>query len=278
MKAAFTVISCLMLRPAAGAFLKVKSVEPWPSSSSSKLRWAVDGRFNTTWVSNACRGGNSWTNYPAFNALSTACSKGFCSGSCNADLSSATDGSPYTAGSAGLSQGEGRAWASFLFPNGPIVASRSIYIRGSWPVDTQLSGLHPDGSTTPIAILGPSLTYLDLTYPGTGETLTGLTLQSATRDGVMRGFCYAGIGDCKTVTVTEVAVQSDDCYEQITVDFGAVKVLNNMKVKYSGFQSGSLSTSVDGLTFVTRLPALTTANTPTVVPIGDVAARYARLK
>mmetsp|Transcript_5877 Transcript_5877/g.6091 ORF Transcript_5877/g.6091 Transcript_5877/m.6091 type:complete len:1210 (+) Transcript_5877:764-4393(+) len=69
----------------------------------------------------------------------------------------------------------------------------------------------------------------------------------------MVGFCYAGVGDCQNFMVTEIAVQKAQCYEELTVDLGSNKLLSNFVAKYSGFIEGSVSTSIDGLTYANRI-------------------------
>lgn len=82
--------------------IPVVTVKPW-ATSSGQISNAVDNSLDTSWGSAACRSGG-WRSYEALNPLMNQCSTGACSGSCAADLSSATDGSPYTAGSAGLKE------------------------------------------------------------------------------------------------------------------------------------------------------------------------------
>jgi hypothetical protein len=48
-----------------------------------------------------------------------------------------------------------------------------------------------------------------------------LFLQASTKDGVMRGYCCAGTGDCKTLTMNEVGLQTMECYEEVSMDLGA---------------------------------------------------------
>ena len=177
-------------------FLKPLSVSA--SSSSALATRATDGFSNTSWTSGACLAGG-WRSNPDLNSLYMACAAGssYCSGTCDAVLTASTDGSGYTAGSAVMNSAQGLTWANFIFPNGPVNTSYGIYLRGIWPVNVTVMGLLDySGTTRKIGTVGPAKNYLDLTFPGPRDVLlTGLYLQTQTRDGVMRGFCYSGIGD-----------------------------------------------------------------------------------
>ena len=142
--------------------LPIKAFTDWPSSSGTKISNALDGNASTQWISSPCAAGG-WRSNPYFNPIFGICSKGMCSGTCDPNLAQATDGSPYTAGSAVMSHGEGRSWASILLPNG-ATRMQNIYVRGAWPVNTTVMGLASDGTYLNIAQVGPALTYLDLTY------------------------------------------------------------------------------------------------------------------
>ena len=158
-------VSCWLLSVLSqtSGLLSVASVKPWPSSSSTSVNAAVDASFDTSWISGSCRAGG-WRSMTRFNPLYGSCAAGSCSGSCNADLTSATDGSMYTAGSASLSQGEGRSWAVFPFPNDEARVVRNIFIRGAFPKDTTLFATLPDGGTVTVATLGPEMTWLEQNF------------------------------------------------------------------------------------------------------------------
>jgi hypothetical protein len=258
--------------------LKVFSVQPWPTSVGN-VNNSADNLLNTQWVSNPCRSG-AWRSNPVFNLLYGSCATGSCTGSCNTDLSSATDGSPYTAGSAPLSHAEGRSWINFPFRSGEALKVASIYIRGAWPMDTELFVTTPNGDVK-IATLSPQQNYLDLAFPAPTFPISGLKVQSITKDGVMRGYCYAGIGDCKTLSVTEVAVQTEDCYEQLVMDLGGNKVITNINVKFNGYTGGMISTSLDNMNFVDRIDLSVVPVSyflPQNVAVADVTARYVRFR
>jgi hypothetical protein len=218
-----------------------------------------------------------------FNSLYYACQSGYCSASCigknngSTSLSLATDGSPYTAGVIFFSQGEGRSWVKFLFPYGPSKSTSNIYIRGIWPVNTTLSALTSTGDELFIKLLDPSVNYLDLNLLGPNVSLSGLILQSVTRDGVMRGYCYAGVGDCKQIMVTEIASQIEPCYEQLTIDLSGLKLLQSMTVQYNGFSYGYLSVSVDGLSFVRKVK-IVPSWFQSKVSLNNITASFARFR
>jgi hypothetical protein len=187
----------------------------------------------------------------------------------------------YTAGSATLSQGEGRSWAVFPFPNDEARVVRNIFIRGAFPKDTILFATLPDGGTVTVATLGPEMTWLEQNFAAPVSAITGLYVQSATKDGVQRGYCYAGIGDCKTITVTEVAIQVEDCYEEIAFDLGSNQVITSMNVKFNNFVGGSMATSLDDANYVNRLNLMDIPSSyfvPKSVSIGNITARYVRFR
>ena len=260
--------------------IPVVSVKPWPSSSGSTPNQAFDGSQTTSWISSPCRAG-SWRTVSQLNVLNGACGAGYCSGSCSGDLTSSTDNSPYTAGSAGFSHGEGRSWASFPFPTGNARKVNSIYIRGAWPVDTTMYDVVQNGTRFPIASLQPTQNYLDVTVPAPQFPISGLYVQAQTKDGVMRGYCYSGVGDCKGLSITEVAVQTEDCYEELSVDLGSNKVLTRMDVRFNGFVDGGSATSLDDSNYVGRIGLKTIPSsyfTQQKVAIGNVTARYVRVR
>ncbi len=260
--------------------ITVASVKPWPSTGTATTNLAFDGSQATGWTSFSCRSG-AWRTIEPLNALFNACASGYCSSSCSTDLSSATDNNPYTAGTSSFSHGEGRSWASFPFPSGDARNVFGVYVRGSWPTNTTLFGIAQDGTLTPITMLQPTQTYLDVSLPGPAFPIKGLYLQAQTKDGVMRGFCYSGVGDCKSLSITEIAVQTADCYEELSVDLGYNKVLTRMDVRFNGFVGGSMATSIDGVNFFDRLDLMTIPSSYFVsqkVFISNITARYVRLR
>lgn len=239
--------------------LVVTSVHDWPTGSG-QLSFITDGDISTQWGSNACRAGG-WRKNKKQNRMYHACSTGICSASCSGNVSKATDGSPYTAGKAVLNHAEGIGWAQFPFPGGNEQIVESIYIRGLWPVNTTVfATVSPNsGASIVLGTLGPEQSARDIVYAAPSVPITGVRVQTATRDGVMRGYCYSGVGDCKTITVTEVAVQTSECYEEVTLDLGAAKVVSRLSLSFSGVYSGTMASSVDGLAFVDRLDLRTFA-------------------
>ena len=216
---------------------------------------------------------------PSFNLLLNSCKSGLCSGSCDASLTGATDNNPYTAGSASLNHGNGYAWADFPFVAGPS-SVQILYVRGMWPMNTSLYYLTSPGQVgANIATLNPSLNYQAMNYSGISASVYGLRLTTKTRDGVMRGFCYANVGDCTTITITEIAAQSKPCYEQLGADLGSLKIVQQIKMKYTGNTGGAILSSVDGLNFV-QLASLPTGsyNAFGVFNVGNVTARYFRFR
>jgi hypothetical protein len=260
--------------------IPVVSIKPWPTSTGSSLSNIIDGSQTTGWDSNPCRAG-AWMSNNNFNLLFKGCSGGLCSGSCSSNLTQATDNSPHTAGTVQFNQAEGRAWASIPFASGEAKSVFSIYIRGAWPPNTMLYGTTSSGQMVQIATLGPQQTYLDLTFPGPSVPINGLYVQSVTKDGVMRGFCYSGIGDCKTFTITEVGVQLAECYEEINLNLGSPKVINRLDVRFNGQNGGMIATSVDDLNYVNIKDINTIPSSYFVmqkVAFSNVTARYVRFR
>lgn len=222
-------------------------------NSGSLPSYAFDQLTSTSWSSSACRSGG-WKTNPDLNLLTGICNKGLCSATCDAKkLNSSNDLSTYTGATIPFSHSEGRSWVRYDFPNGLVKDIVSIYIRGSWAVNTTLYGVLSTGQLSPITILNPVSNYLDINLLGPFPAISGLYIEARSKDGVMVGFCYAGVGDCQNFMVTEIAVQKAQCYEELTVDLGSNKLLSNFVAKYSGFIEGSVSTSIDGLTYANRI-------------------------
>lgn len=200
-------------------YLPVSTVFPWPTTSSGSVSVSADGSYTTEWASYPCRAGG-WIGKSQFNALYGACASGQCSGSCdstaNANLASATDNNPYTGAWVPISHAEGRSWALFPFLNGSQSVIQ-IYVRGIWPINTQLFAIAANGASNLVATLGPQFNYQDLYFPGPSFPIAALKLKSVSIDGVMRGYCYSGVGDCKDLTVTEIAAQISPCLEQVAI-------------------------------------------------------------
>jgi hypothetical protein len=179
-----------------------------------------------------------------------------------------------------MNQGIGSTWARVPIPTGPTKIV-NIFTRGVWPINTTLSAIHADGTKTLLASLDPTFNYKNLFFdvPVTAAAVTELILQSNTRDGVMRGFCYGGIGDCKTMNINELAARSSSCYEQLTLDLGLVQIVEKFIFKFSGFVAGNLYTSIDGLNFFNRssLNKFSTGTQQSLL-INRVAARYVRFR
>ena len=263
--------------------LPVNEVGKWTYKDSKSLpKYAFDGNSSTSWISNACRAGG-WKVNAALNPIFRSCDAGLCASSCDASrLNSSTDQNPYTAGTAPFSHAEGRSWIVYSFPSGTLKGIVSIYLRGMWPVNTSLYGISADGSSlSRIAFIQPQSTYLDINLPGPFPELSGLKLEAVSEDGVMRGFCYANVGDCKSITVTDIAVQAASCYDEITADLGALRTVSYATARFGGFVDGAVLTSVDGTNFIRRLglqPFAQSANTVNIPFPGVVVARYIKFR
>ena len=213
--AATSLVANLLVSLAAGAVLPVRSVSSW-ATDSGNVNSSSDGNHSTDWVSSPCRAG-AWVGSTTFNAIARACESGFCSSSCDATPSSligATDNNPYTGGFAPASHGEGRAWAAIVVPTGPK-ALFSIYVRGIWAVNTTLTAISASGASVVVGVLGPQLNYQDVYFPAPSFAVASVRLDAWSSDGVMRGYCYSGVGDCLGFTITEIALQTVDCYEEV---------------------------------------------------------------
>lgn len=256
------------------------------TSSTNNLNslssYAFDSITSTSWVSSACRAGG-WKENNDINILLKTCSNGLCSSSCDVKkLNSSIDLNPYTGASIPFSQSEGRSWVRYDFPNGIVKNITSIYIRGAWAVNTTLYGILSSGQLTPITTLNPILNYLDNNLLGPFPPISGLYIEARSKDGVMVGYCYAGVGDCQGFTVTEIAVQKASCYEELTVDLGSNKILSNFIAKYGGFVEGSVSTSIDGLTYANRItlgpPPVSASQTAQYSFPSNTIGRYLKFK
>jgi hypothetical protein len=248
---------------------------------SSGLK-AFDGTTTTQWVSGACRTGG-WKSIKEINLLTDICANGLCSASCDAEkLTASNDLSVYTAATIPISHSEARSWVRYDFPSGLVEDITSIYLRGSWAVNTSLYGILSSGDLTELAILNQDSTYLDVNLLGPFPMISGLYLQANSKDGIMTGYCYAGVGDCQTFTVTEIAVQKSPCFEELTVDLGSDRLLSQFTAQYSGFVEGTVSTSVDGLTYFPRIsldpPPSSSSQTAEYQFPGTTMARYLKFR
>jgi hypothetical protein len=263
--------------------LPVAGVGKWTYRDSKSLpQYAFDGNSSTSWTSNACRAGG-WRVNPALNPIFRSCDAGLCVSSCDANrLNSSTDQNPYTAGTAPFSHAEGRAWIVYSFPSGALSGIVGLYLRGLWPADTLLYGISADGSSLlKLATIQPDSTYLDINLPGPFPALSGLRLEAASEDGVMRGYCYANVGDCKSITVTDIAVQASSCYDELTADLGTLRTVSYATARFGGFVDGAVFTSVDGTNFIRRVGLqqfAQSSNTVTIPFPGSVVARYVKFR
>ncbi len=240
-------------RSLAVSALSVVSSSASSVNTNSLPSYAFDGISTTSWTSGACRPGG-WRVNENLNLLTNICTKGLCSASCDAKkLNASNDQNPYTGAGIPFSHSEGRSWVRYDFPNGVAQDFVSIYIRGAWAVNTTLYGVLPSGELSKISTLGPELNYLEVNLNGPFPAMIALYLEAVSKDGVMVGFCYSGVGDCQGFTVTDIAVQKASCYEELIADLGSNKLLSNFIAKYSGFVEGSVSTSLDGLTYINRI-------------------------
>ncbi len=174
----------------------------------------------------------------------------------------------------------GLSWINIPFPSGSSLA-RNIFIRGIWPEDTEFYAVDSTGNLIFISRLNSSLNYLDLNFPPPNVPISGLRVQSSSRDGVMRGFCYSGVGDCKTISITEVAVQSMECFEQLAFDLGSNKLIHKMDVKFTGFVGGMMATSLDDSNYVDRMSLMSIPSSYFVkqsVTVPNITARYIRFR
>ena len=260
------------------SIIPVRAVWSWPSTAPSNVLWAGDGNISTTWVSWPCTAGG-WRTNSVFNSLYGYCASGACSATCDASIVKATDGNPYTAGFVPFSHGEDRSWAVFPFPSGPQTLV-SIYYRGIWPTNTTLFGITSSGKYVVLANIDPTQSYLDMTINPPNYPLTALRFEAISDDGVMRGYCYANVGDCKSMTITDVAVQTQNCFEQLTYDLGLSKILQKIKIDFSGVTDGMIATSLDSYNYqnITSLLKYTQLSGFRFIPMGNVTARYIRIR
>ena len=264
------------------SLLTPQSVTSSTSNTGSLPSYAFDGLTSTSWSSGACRAGG-WKNNLNLNLLTNICNSGLCDSICNINkLNLSNDLNPYTGVGIPFSHSEGRSWARYDFPNGNVQDITSIYIRGSWGVNTTLYGILNTGELYTLSTLNPSSNYLDINLLGPFPTMSGLYIEARSKDGVMVGYCYAGVGDCQGFMVTDIAVQKSSCYEDLTVDLGSNKVLTNFIAKYSGFVTGSVSTSIDGLTYVNRitlgLPPVSSSQSAQYSFPDNTVGRYLKFK
>ena len=258
------------------------SVSPWPSGGGSNVTMAVDNSISSTWVSEPCKIG-PWVSNPEFNILLNTCLSPLCMGSCNSSadaLQYITDGQSFTSSATWMNQGIGSTWARIPIPTGPSNIVK-MYLRGVWPINSTLSATLVDGSTTVLHNLDPTFSYQEIYIDvSTSSPVTELSLRTNTRDGIMRGFCYANVGDCKTMFIYELAARSKDCYEQLTLDLGVVRMVQQLIFQSSGFVAGNIYTSIDGLNYYNRssLSRYANARGAQTLNVGHVTARYVRFR
>ncbi|EKX55234.1 hypothetical protein GUITHDRAFT_99015 [Guillardia theta CCMP2712] len=234
------------------SYLPVHSVQPWPTAGEGgAIQAAADGDWNTNWVANPCRSG-SWRMNSVFNALFNACADGLCSGSCDcqrSELQKATDNSQYTGATIEANHAAGMSWAIFPLSTGPERLV-SVYIRGIWAVDTKLYVFTEDQEKVLLRTLQPSDSYNEIMiYNLPNKPIRSIHINVASRDGRMLGYCYAGVGDCITIVVTEIAAQRIDCFEQVTMDLGDYFLISSLQADFSGSTRANLSFSTDGNNF-----------------------------
>jgi hypothetical protein len=210
----------------------------------------------------------------------SSCTNDLCAASCDSSLTSSTDQNPYTGSWVSFNQAEGRSWAVYNFPNGITSDIANIYIRGIWPVSTILYGIVGNNSLVTLQHLTTTNNYLDISIATIKYPLKGVRLESVTRDGLMRGFCYGGVGDCQVFLVTDIAVQTKTCYEEIVANFGEIALVDYAIARFSVFVNGSYATSLDGLNFVNRGSLLPFVNQNGNVKLSfkNVSAQYVRFR
>ena len=143
--------------------LPIVFIEPWPTTSGN-IYDVVDDDLSTAWLSKACRAGD-WKINNLFNSLLGSCEAGLCSGSCNSsDLMFATDGSQYTASTVRMNHGSGLSWVDYPFPRGSARIVQEVYIRGIWPLETELLAIIDGGDLLNISVINPSDNYNDLSF------------------------------------------------------------------------------------------------------------------
>eukprot|EP00960_Hanusia_phi_P067238 766582-Hanusia_phi.AAC.1 len=261
------------------SYLPAQSVQPWPTAvEGGSVQTAADGDWNTYWVANPCRSG-SWRINPVFNALFNACADGLCSGSCDCDsseLQKATDNNPYTGATIEANHAVGRTWAMFPLSNGPEMLN-AVYLRGIWPVNTDVYVVTEDQQKIWVKVLQPSDSYNDIMiFDLPSKPIQSVHINVSSRDGGMLGYCYAGVGDCINIVVTEIAARRFECYEQIWMDLGDFFVISSLQADFSGTVRANLSFSTDGNNFVFVQNIVDNVNkgyTSAFVP--NVTARFA---
>lgn len=258
-------------------------VSAWVSSNEAAGASATDGDAATFWQSGSCGQWYSRASRDA-NALYGACRDGHCTSSCFTDksavfgasgstaLAAATDGNAaYTAAQVRSCSATGRAWLTIQLPTpSPL---RHVYVRGSFPAPngTLLQATTVGGDTVTIGVLTPADQWQPRMFDvpawlrdgGAGATghnasVAALHLRSYS-DGVQRGYCYGGTGECMQMTVTEVAAQPRACTEHVTLDYGRVVAATHLRLRVTGHSSwhnASLLRSFDGERWSMAVPQL----------------------
>ena len=260
----------------------------WVSSNEAHGYKATDGDSSTFWQSGSC--GNWYSRQSRLdNAVRDACREGHCSSSCavaaspafsvagSSALERATDGNAaYTAATVRPCAATGRVWLTIQLPT-PTSLYR-VYVRGSFPAPngTLVQATLASGETIMLGTLTPADQWqprvfdlpaavrqqaLTTEHEGSRDyntTVMALHLR-AYSDGVRRGYCYGGTGECMAMTVTEVAAQPRPCVETATIDSGRVVAATHVRMRVTGhesFTNASLLRSFDGLRWSVVVPQL----------------------
>lgn len=231
------------------------------TSNADDLERAYDGDSDTFWQSGSCLP-TGFVERADLNLALGACAAGLCDGSDGADaLELATDADVYT-GYAADPDATDTAWFDLTLPSTRSIERVSIKGALSEPVDIWV--------TTPAGeVLLGSYTVEDaydyVAFDGPAATVSAVHLRSAA------GF-----------TVTELAVQGDDCFEQVTMDLGApveIGLVLSRHMAGGDVLSTTLLTSGDGETW-SEIATLVSDTTPAVTTRIDppVTARYLALR
>lgn len=190
-------------------------VHPWSegatvtATSGTNPANVVDGNLHTFWQSGACLP-TGYITRPDLNHLLGACAAGRCTSTADGSLSGATDGSSYTAAHPRLRNGS--AWLEASLP-----APQSLHAIGARVITSDVVTITAITTAGPVVVgaLTSADNYKYRRFPAPEGVITALRAESNA-----------------AFTLTELAVQSEPCFEAITVDLGQVRPVGWIRTRH----------------------------------------------
>lgn len=231
------------------------------TSNDDDLYGAYDGDDGTYWQSGACLP-TGYIQREHLNLALGGCASGLCvSSSDGTDLSGTTDADVYTGVSVGTDE-DGLSWLELSLPAEQTIERISLKGRATEDIEvtaTTTSGEELLGSYT------ADDSYSYVVFAGPTDGVSSIRLASA-----------------DDMTISELAVLGEACFEQVTMDFGEPVEIGLVLTRHmttSGVTATRLLSSDDGETWV-ELADLVSEAVPTVTTRIDppVEARYLALR